>query len=100
MNLNMENLSLLVSKSVSNFDKSKQDLILIEEMSELTKALLKRRRDFDNISEITEEMAHVLTSLCVVKEILGISDNDIEMEALKKLEKYGWKNVVDEGNYR
>lgn len=96
INSNMKSLSLLVSKSVDNFDKDKQDLILIEEMSELTKELLKRRRGYDNNCEITEEMTHVLTSLYVVKKILGITDADIEIEAAKKLDKYGWKNFNEE----
>ena len=96
INSNMKNLSLLVSKSVDNFDKKSQDLILIEEMSELTKELLKRRRGYDNNCEVAEEMTHVLTSLYVVKEILGITDANIEMEATKKLDKYGWKNFNEE----
>ena len=96
INSNMKNLSLLVSKSVDNFDKKNQDLILIEEMSELTKELLKRRRGYDNNCEVAEEMTHVLTSLYVVKEIFGITDANIEMEATKKLDKYGWKNFNEE----
>jgi NTP pyrophosphatase (non-canonical NTP hydrolase) len=84
------NLFALVSKSVDNFDKSTQDLILIEEMSELTKELLKRRRGAKNDDCIKEELSHVLTSLYVVKAVIGISDEDVEREAKKKLEKYGW----------
>lgn len=44
----MKYLLNLVSKSVDSFDKSMQDLILIEEMAELTKELLKRRRGRQN----------------------------------------------------
>lgn len=98
MNLKIDNLSLLISKSVDNFDKDKQDLILIEEMSELTKELLKRRRGYDNICEIKEEMTHVLTSLYVVKKIFNITDADIELEAIKKLNKYGWNKNIKEDN--
>lgn len=91
--LNTPNLFHLVSKSVNNFNPEIQDLILTEEMSELTKELLKRRRDKDNLDCIKEEMSHVLTSLLVVKTIFGISDEDIEEEAKKKLKKYGWEFV-------
>lgn len=83
----------LVSKSIGHFDKSIQDLILIEEMAELTKELLKRRRGHQNDKCIKEELSHVLISLHVVKTILGITDEDIENEAERKLEKYGWCNV-------
>lgn len=92
----MPNLFELVSKSVENFNQSTQDLILIEEMSELTKELLKRRRGCENDECIKEEMTHVLRSLHVVKTILGISDKDIENEAMRKLEKYGWSAVKKE----
>lgn len=34
----------LIRKSIETFDQSTQDLILIEEMTELAKELLKRRR--------------------------------------------------------
>lgn len=62
---------------VDTYDKNSQDLILIEEMSELTKELLKKRRGKDNREQIIEEMAHVYISLNVVKNILNITDNEI-----------------------
>lgn len=89
----MKYLFELVSKSVNHFNKSIQDLILIEEMSELTKELLKRRRGYKNDECIKEELSHVLISLHIVKTILGITDEDIENEAKKKLEKYGWSAI-------
>ena len=90
------NLFELVSKSVENFDQSTQDLILIEEMAELTKELLKYRRGHQNDECIKEELSHVLISLHVVKTIFGILDKDIENEAIKKLEKYGWPVIRNE----
>ena len=92
----MSFLFQLVSKAVDNFDQSTQDLILIEEMSELIKELLKRRRGAKNDDHIKEELTHVLISLYVVKTILGITDEDIEDEAKKKLEKYGWNTIIKE----
>lgn len=91
----MKYLFELVSKSVDNFDKSTQDLILIEEMTELTKELLKRRRGRQNDECIKEELSHVLISLHVVKTVLGITDEDIENEAQRKLKKYGWYNIKE-----
>ena len=93
----MKYLFELVSKSVNHFNKSIQDLILIEEMAELTKELLKRRRGHKNDECIKEELSHVLISLHIVKTILGITDEDIENEAKKKLEKYGW-SVIESDN--
>lgn len=86
----MNYLNKLVEKATQCFDKSSQDLILIEEMSELTKELLKRRRGKCNIDNIKEELSHVLISTMVLQKVLGISQQDIEDEAKRKLEKYGW----------
>lgn len=86
----MDQLKKLVEKSVECFDKSSQDLILIEEMSELTKELLKRRRGKCNMDNIKEELSHVLISTMVLQKVLGISQKDIENEVQRKLEKYGW----------
>ncbi len=72
------------------FDHDTQDLILIEEMSELTKELLKRRRGKDNDAGLIEEMAHALISISVVQNLYGISDEDLYKEAVKKLKKYGY----------
>ena len=86
----------LVSKCVENFDQSTQDLILIEEMSELIKELLKRRRGVKNDDCIKEELSHVLISLHVVKTVLGVTDEDVEDQVKKKLEKYGWNAIIKE----
>ena len=92
----MSYLKQLVQKSVEHFDRSHQDLILIEEMSELTKELLKRRRGKCNMDGIKEELSHVMISTMVLQQVLGISQQDIENEAKRKLEKYGW--LQQEGN--
>lgn len=87
------NIRKLACKSVEHFDNSTQDLILIEEMSELTKALLKHRRGASNMDEIREELAHVVISTHVARTILGITEQDLETEATKKLAKYGWDEM-------
>ena len=78
----------LVNYVINNFDQKNQDLILIEEMSELTKELLKKRREKDNWDELIEEMSHVYISLEVVKTLYGISDKDIQKQVDLKKEKY------------
>lgn len=84
---------------------SKQAVICIEEMSELAKELCKVFRSFDiegshlkerpadpncdgcdnyylidpeNINEITEEMAHVYICLAALRNLMHISDSDIQ----------------------
>ena len=85
----MINTNKIADYAVENFDKTQQDLILIEEMSELTKELLKKRRSKDNYSNIVEEMAHVYISLEVVKRLFGIGDDEINYEVILKERKYG-----------
>ena len=58
-------------------------------MSELTKELLKARRGKNNADEIREEMCHVLTSIEVVRKLMGIPLEEINAEVEKKLKKYG-----------
>ena len=75
---------------VDTYDKNAQDLILIEEMSELTTELLKKRRILignNNREQIIEEMAHVYISLDVVRNILGISDDEINHQVELKENK-------------
>lgn len=86
-----ENIDRCADMAIELFEHSTQDLILIEEMSELTKALLKLRRGKSSMNEIAEEMAHVLISVEVVRRILGIEDVALEREACKKLNKYGYE---------
>lgn len=80
----------LVTKVVEQFDKSAQDLVLIEEMSELTKELMKSRRGESNFYDRVEELSHVLVSLHVYATISKIGQADIESAIIKKLQKYGW----------
>lgn len=94
-NLKRVNIDRCATMAIELFDHSNQDLILIEEMSELTKALLKLRRGKSAMNDVAEEMAHVLISVEVVRHILGISDVDLEKEACKKLEKYGYSHAFD-----
>ena len=97
------NLQTLADKSAKTFNPDTQDLILIEEMSELTKALLKRRRVIltrDSSDEtwhealdtandnVVEELTHVLVSCEVLRQTLGIDADDIGEKVAEKLHKY------------
>lgn len=62
-------------------------ILLIEEMSELAKALTKRIRypDKEEITDsIIEEMAHVYICLEAVARLEGITEDDIQFEIYKK----------------
>ena len=62
-------------------------ILLIEEMSELSKSLTKRIR-YPDKKEITdsiiEEMAHVYICLEAVARLEGITEDDIQFEIYKK----------------
>ena len=62
-------------------------ILLIEEMSELSKSLTKRIRypDKEEITDsIIEEMAHVYICLEAVARLEGITEDDIQFEIYKK----------------
>lgn len=73
---------------IQMFNPEEQPCILMEEMSELQKELLKRRRGKGNRTKIIEEFTHVQTSLLVVKSILGITDEEIQSEVKRKFDEY------------
>ena len=97
------NMQTLADKSAKTFNPDAQDLILIEKMSELTKALLKRRRviltrdpsdeawhkALDTANDnVIEELTHVLVSCEVLRQTLGIDADDIGEKVTEKLHKY------------
>lgn len=84
----------LVRKSVENFDKDGQDLILLEEMLELGIELLHKRRDRGIRNKVVEELSHVMVSSQVLKQVFEVTDEEIQAQAIKKLEKYGWDQLT------
>ena len=84
----------LVRKSVENFDKNGQDLILLEEMLELGIELLHKRRDRGTRDKVVEELSHVMVSSQVLKQVFNITDEEIQAQAMKKLEKCGWDRLT------
>ena len=89
-----------------------ESLVLIEEQSELIKEICKILRGKDRPRSMTaEELAHVMISWHVVKTMLKISDEEIDMEIQKKIDdikkhlsegdiislcgkKSGWESVI------
>ena len=60
------------------YGKDNQINIVIEEMSELTKELLKDKRGKDNRPQIVEELADVLFTLEYVKIAFGITQKELD----------------------
>lgn len=59
----------------------------IEEMSELTKELLKNRRGKENRSQIADEMADVYIMLEQLKFIFGVDETELKVNAEFKLRR-------------
>ncbi len=77
--------------AVETWGKTAQLLMLLEEMSELQKEVLKNmNRGQDNVREIAEETADVLIMLDQLVYIYGMQDLLTEMSATKlnKLKRY------------
>lgn len=65
-----------------------QAVILIEEMSELTKVLCKIQRGKFQRGKLNEEFAHVQVSCEVIRRIMQIQDSDIADQVKAKLAEY------------
>lgn len=72
MNKDQENQ--LYQDAIDFFGDLSQKVMVIEEMSELTKELCKELRDRGNIDHIAEELADVEITLAQIKLIYGIDE--------------------------
>ena len=72
MNKDQENQ--LYQDAIDFFGDLSQKVMVIEEMSELTKELCKELRDRGNIDHIAEELADVEITLSQIKLIYGIDE--------------------------
>lgn len=68
----------------------------IEEMSELTKALLKCRREYsyDAIEDILYELGDVLFTLTHIQTVYEITDKGIDDIFDKSLERFKWEEKI------
>ncbi len=69
------------------FGATSQKIMLLEEMSELTKELCKELRDRGNIDNIAEEVADVEIVLAQIKQIYNISEQ-VEAQKNYKLNRF------------
>lgn len=64
-----------------------QDIFVLEEMSELQKELMKRRRGKDNRDEIVEESADVLITIFILLGAYGATEGEIRKLISSKLHR-------------
>lgn len=84
--LNKRNSSDVYGRAVTYYGESSRLLLTIEEMSELTKELVKRARGRDNLPAISEEMADVEIMLEQLKILFG-NRAEIDSWKAKKLQR-------------
>lgn len=65
----------------------KQDLILIEEMAELTKEIIKEKRGKQNIDNLKEEVIDVLIMIEQKIKMLNMSEDEVKKLMEKKLKR-------------
>lgn len=68
----------------------------IEEMSELTKALLKCRRDesHDTIEDVYYELGDVLFTLTHIQTVYGFTDEEVEKMFNHSLERFKYEEHI------
>ena len=75
--------------------KQNQDLFVIEEMSELTKEFLKRRRGNCNRPQIVSEIADIYLTLEIYCNLYGISDDTLIVLMEQKLDRMKEKSEIE-----
>ncbi len=68
----------ILTETIDTFGHRMQTMVAIEEMSELTKELVKHMRGRDNRDAIAEEIADVEIMLCQLRLMHGIKTTDID----------------------
>lgn len=77
----------ILSNAVQTYGKAHQVDIAIEEMSELTKALLKDRRNIGAIDDVLEELADVYIMICQLMLIFTVDTEMLENQIDYKIRR-------------
>lgn len=67
----------IIAKSIEHYGEQKQSIVCMEECSELIQAISKELRGKSDIEHLTEEIADVLISIELIKQIYNISQSAI-----------------------
>lgn len=81
-------IQALVDVILEKNGPQQQAIILIEEMSELTKVLCKIQRGKFSHGKLNEEFTHVRVSCEVIRRLMGIRSADVTAEVKAKLAEY------------
>lgn len=73
-------------KQINELDKG-TPIFLVEEMAELTQALMKKERGKQNENNIIEECADVYATLIPYCEYYGITEEDLKAKAEYKIRR-------------
>ena len=73
---------------INKYGTQQQDIVCIEELSELQKELTKSLRGKENRQHLIEEIAHCYISIDMIKKTHNINIDEINKEIEKKISKY------------
>lgn len=76
--------SNVVKKSIEHYGADLQTVVCMEECAELIQAISKMKRGKDNRDNLIEEMADVMICMDILKQVYGISDNEIQNYVCQK----------------
>lgn len=88
--------SNVVTKSVEHYGSDLQTVVCMEECSELIQAISKMKRGKDNRDNLIEEMADVMICMDILKQVYGVSDNEIQNYVCKKQDRCVGRMKSDE----
>ena len=76
--------SNVVKKSIEHYGADLQTVVCMEECAELIQAISKMKRGKDNRENLIEEVADVMICIEILKQVYGISDNEIQNYVCQK----------------
>nr|DAV37626.1 MAG TPA: nucleoside triphosphate pyrophosphohydrolase [Caudoviricetes sp.] len=87
----------LIKVTIEHYGKNIQSVVCMEECCELAQAISKGMRGKPDKQHLTEELADVLICIEMLKQMYGISDDDIETwvaikqyRTVKRIENEGY----------
>ena len=76
--------SNVVQNSIKHYGSDLQTVVCMEECAELIQAISKMKRGKDNRDNLIEEMADVMICIEILKQVYGVSDNEIQNYVCQK----------------
>ena len=79
----------IIERSIRCYGITAQSVVCMEECSELIQCVSKMIRGGEDKYHLTEEMADVLISIELLKQMYDVSDEELQELVLKKQERLG-----------